>query len=93
MDVAATTAHRITIVPDSHGRITRDGRRSEPDISWISGKWLERHSAGCVRVASLNQRLSDGGGRRGIDQRSKVARSYFPFPSTNSRNALFSVSS
>ena len=34
---------RITIIPFIHGRITRDGTLSEPDILWIMEKWLERH--------------------------------------------------
>ena len=34
---------RITIVPDLHGKITRDGKLSEPDIYYILEKWLERH--------------------------------------------------
>ena len=34
---------RITIIPDIHGKITRDGKMSEPDIHWIMEKWLERH--------------------------------------------------
>ena len=34
---------RITIIPDIHGKITRDGKLSEPDIYWILERWLERH--------------------------------------------------
>ena len=34
---------RITIIPDIHGKITRDRKMSEPDIYWILEKWLERH--------------------------------------------------
>jgi hypothetical protein len=34
---------RITIIPDLHGKLTRDGKVSEPDIYWIIEKWLERH--------------------------------------------------
>jgi hypothetical protein len=34
---------RITIIPDLHGKLTRDGQVSEPDIYWIIEKWLERH--------------------------------------------------
>jgi hypothetical protein len=37
------TAKRITIIPDIHGKITRDGKMSEPDIYFIIEKWLERH--------------------------------------------------
>ena len=36
---------RITIIPFIHGKITRDGKMSEPDIHWIVEKWLERHPA------------------------------------------------
>ena len=34
---------RITIIPFIQGKITRDGKMSEPDIHWIMEKWLERH--------------------------------------------------
>ena len=34
---------RITIIPFIHGKLTRDGKMSEPDIHWIVEKWLERH--------------------------------------------------
>lgn len=34
---------RITIIPDIHGKLTRDRKMSEPDIYWILEKWLERH--------------------------------------------------
>jgi hypothetical protein len=34
---------RITIIPSIHGKITRDGKMSEPDIYWILDKWKERH--------------------------------------------------
>jgi hypothetical protein len=34
---------RITIVPRIHGKLTRDGKMSEPDIHRILEKWLERH--------------------------------------------------
>jgi hypothetical protein len=34
---------RITIIPDIHGKLTRDHKMSEPDIYWILEKWLERH--------------------------------------------------
>jgi hypothetical protein len=36
---------RITIIPNIHGKVTRDGKISEPDIYWIMEKWLERHPA------------------------------------------------
>ena len=34
---------RIEIVPAIHGKLTRDGKISEPDVYWIIDKWLERH--------------------------------------------------
>jgi hypothetical protein len=34
---------RTTIIPHIHGKVTRDGKMSEPDIEWIIEKWLERH--------------------------------------------------
>lgn len=34
---------RVTIIPHIHGKVTRDGKMSEPDIYWILEKWLERH--------------------------------------------------
>lgn len=43
MDVAPIKRSRITIIPRIHGKITRDGKMSEPDIYWIMERWLERH--------------------------------------------------
>jgi hypothetical protein len=34
---------RITIIPGIHGKLTCDGKVSEPDIVWILEKWLDRH--------------------------------------------------
>ena len=34
---------RITIIPRTHGRLTRERKMSAPDIYWILEKWLERH--------------------------------------------------
>ena len=34
---------RITIIPALHGKLTRDGKLSEPDIYYILEKWLDRH--------------------------------------------------
>ena len=31
---------RITIIPFIHGKLTRDGKMSEPDIYWMVEKWL-----------------------------------------------------
>src|SRR5258708_5985104 len=39
----ASEAKRVTIIPDIHGKFTRDGKMSEPDIYYIIEKWLERH--------------------------------------------------
>jgi hypothetical protein len=33
----------MTIIPFIHGKLTRDGKMSEPDIYWIVDKWPERH--------------------------------------------------
>ena len=37
------TQNRITIIPGIHGKRTRDGKVSEPDIYWVLEKWLDRH--------------------------------------------------
>ena len=34
---------RIGIIPAIHGKRTRDGKVSEPDVYWILEKWLERY--------------------------------------------------
>ena len=34
---------RIENIPAIHGKLTRDGKISEPDVFWIIEKWLERH--------------------------------------------------
>ncbi len=34
---------RIKIIPALHGKLTRSGKLSEPDIYYIMEKWLERH--------------------------------------------------
>jgi hypothetical protein len=34
---------RVRIIPFLHGKLSRDGKMSEPDIYWILEKWLERH--------------------------------------------------
>jgi hypothetical protein len=36
-------AKRIEIIPALHGKLTPDGKLSEPDIYDILEKWLERH--------------------------------------------------
>lgn len=44
---------RITIIQHIHGKITRDGKMSEPDIYWIVEKWLERHPEIKKRVKDI----------------------------------------
>jgi hypothetical protein len=34
---------RITIIPSIHGKLTTDGKVSEPDVYSILEKWLHRH--------------------------------------------------
>ena len=34
---------RIVIIPFLHGKLTADGKLSEPDIYYILEKWMERH--------------------------------------------------
>jgi hypothetical protein len=34
---------RIKIIPAIHGKLTHDGKVSEPDVYWILEQWLERH--------------------------------------------------
>lgn len=34
---------QIKIIPAIHGKLTREGKLSEPDVYWILEKWLERH--------------------------------------------------
>ena len=34
---------RIVVVPFLHGKLTADGKLSEPDIYFILEQWLERH--------------------------------------------------
>jgi hypothetical protein len=36
-------AKRIEIIPAVHGKLTREGKLSEPDIYDILEKWLDRH--------------------------------------------------
>ena len=58
-------AKRIQIIPRIHGKRTRDGKVSEPDIHWIVEKWLARHPEitvrkGDVRVVSGRWHTRDG---------------------------------
>ncbi len=39
----AAGVKKITIIPAIHGKLTHDGKVSEPDVYWIVEKWLERH--------------------------------------------------
>ena len=39
----AAGVKRIRIIPAIHGKLTQDGKTSEPDVYWIVEKWLERH--------------------------------------------------
>lgn len=34
---------RIVVIPFLHGKVTADGKLSEPDIYFILEKWLARH--------------------------------------------------
>lgn len=57
--------NRITIIPAIHGKRTRDGKISEPDIHWILEKWLDRHPKiksreRDIRVRSGNWTTADG---------------------------------
>jgi hypothetical protein len=54
----STNLKRTTIIPALHGKLTRDGKLSEPDIDYILDKWLERHPAFKGREQDL--RISRG---------------------------------
>lgn len=49
---------RIEIIPFLHGKLTRDGKLSEPDIYRIIEKWLERHPQ--VKRRQRDIRISRG---------------------------------
>ena len=56
---------RIEIIPALHGKLTRDGNLSEPDIYFILEKWLERHPTfkgreNVVRIVSGQWTLREG---------------------------------
>lgn len=38
-----TGSQRIVIIPFLHGKVTADGKLSEPDIYFIFEKWMQRH--------------------------------------------------
>ena len=42
-DMAKVGKQRIRIMPAIHGKMTHDGKASEPDVYWILEMWLERH--------------------------------------------------
>lgn len=48
----------IEIIPCIHGKVTADGKLSEPDIYWILERWLERHPE--VQARSRDIRISRG---------------------------------
>lgn len=57
---------RIAIIPFIHGKLTRDGKMSEPHVYWILEKWLERYPAikaraKVIRVARGTMTLPHGG--------------------------------
>lgn len=52
------TTKRITIIPFLHGKLTRVGKMSEPDIHWILEKWVERHPE--VKGRERDIRISSG---------------------------------
>lgn len=37
--------NRIDIISAIHGKLTQEGKVSEPDVYWILEKWLGRHPA------------------------------------------------
>ena len=53
---------RVQIIPPIHGKVTRDGKVSEPDIYWIMEKWLDRHPQ--VNHEEHSIRVTRGNGPR-----------------------------
>jgi hypothetical protein len=49
---------RIEIIPSLHGKLTRDGKFSEPDIYYILERWLDRHPE--VKGRERDIRISRG---------------------------------
>ena len=45
IDETTMPLKRVEIIPAIHGKLTGDGKVSEPDVYWILEKWLERHPA------------------------------------------------
>ena len=57
--------NRIKIIPAIHGKLTSEGKVSEPDVYWILEKWLERHpEVGArqkdIRITRGQWRTEDG---------------------------------
>jgi hypothetical protein len=44
---------RIQIIPAIHGKLTREGKVSEPDVYWMLEKWLERHPEAGARQKDI----------------------------------------
>jgi hypothetical protein len=44
---------RVKIIPALHGKPTRDGKLSEPDIYYILERWLERHPSFVCREQEI----------------------------------------
>ena len=56
---------RVKIIPALHGKQTRDGKLSEPDIYYILERWLERHPSFVgreqeIRINRYQWTLSEG---------------------------------
>jgi hypothetical protein len=49
---------RIEIIPSIHGKLTRNGKLSEPDIYHVLDKWLERHPE--IKKRERDIRISRG---------------------------------
>jgi len=58
-------AKRNKIIPRIHGKVTRDGKISEPDIHWIMEKWLERHPEVKARTQDIQVTRGDWETREG----------------------------
>ena len=43
MPKRSASEKRVQIIRPIHGKLTRDGKLTEPDIHWIIEKWLDRH--------------------------------------------------
>ena len=52
------TPPRVRIIPFLHGKMTRDGKLSEPDIYDILERWLERHAQ--IRARQRDLQISRG---------------------------------